>query len=93
MAELAAKTDTERKQTLATTVTNRVAQGRRVESQTDFQAILVHGHRPNHLLHLIVTLCTLGLWGLVWLGIAVLGGEKRETVQIDEWGNIQIQRL
>ena len=35
MPELAEKTDSERKQTLATTVTNRVAQGRRVESQTD----------------------------------------------------------
>ncbi len=93
MGENGTKTDSERKQSLASTVTNMVAQGRRVESQSDFQAVLVRGHRPNHLLHLIVTCFTFGLWAIVWLVLTFAGGEKRETVTVDEYGNVQIQRL
>ncbi|MCY4087643.1 MAG: hypothetical protein OXG37_12385 [Actinomycetia bacterium] len=55
MSEAATKTDSERKQALATAVTNLVAQGRRVESQTDFYAVLVRGHRTNRTAHLIAT--------------------------------------
>jgi hypothetical protein len=52
-------------------------QGWRVESQTDTQAVIVKGHRPNHLLHLILTVLTAGLWGIVWVIVAITGGEKR----------------
>ena len=63
MPDDATKTDSERKQSLAVTVTNLVAQGRRVESQTDFYAVLVKGQRPNRTVHLIATLFTFGFWG------------------------------
>ena len=35
-------------------------QGYRIESQTDFQVVLVKGKRPNHVLHLILTIVTFG---------------------------------
>ena len=93
MPDDATKTDSERKQALATAVTNQVAQGRRVESQADFNAVLVKGHRPNRTVHLIATIFTLGFWGVVWLAIEFFGGEHRETVGVDEYGNVQIQQL
>ena len=64
-----------------------------MESQTDFYAVLVKGQRPNRTVHLIATLFTFGFWGVVWLAIELLGGEKRETVTVNEYGNVQIQRL
>lgn len=90
--DVTTKTAEERKALLASAVANQVRQGWRVESQTDFQAVLVRGQRPNHILHLILTLVTLGLWGFVWLAIAIFGGEKRAVVDIDAYGNTNIQR-
>jgi hypothetical protein len=89
----ARKSADERKEALARAIHTQVAQGARVESQSDFQAILVTGHRPNHLLHFFIGLVTLGIWWLVWIGIALAGGEKRMAVSVDEWGNTNIQRL
>jgi hypothetical protein len=86
------KSPDERKDMLARTLTSEIAQGARVESQADFQAVLVRGHRPNHTLHLILTLVTLGVWGLVWIGVSALGGEKRSMVAVDEFGNVNVQR-
>lgn len=53
-------TDDQRKQALANAVAREVGNGCRVESQTDFQAVVVKGKRPSHLLHLILSLVTLG---------------------------------
>jgi hypothetical protein len=61
------KSTEERKALLARQVQNSVAQGRRVESQGDFRAVLVRRQ-----------------WGM---------REKREVVEVDEYGNVSIQRL
>ena len=73
-------------------VESRVRRGRRVESQTDFQAVLVSGRRVNHILHLLLSLFTLGLWLIVWLLLALFGGERLETVRVDEQGRIHTWR-
>jgi hypothetical protein len=96
MAELAPETtptmtDDKRKATLAQAVSNEVRQGWSVQSQTDFQAVLAKGHRPNHLLHLVLTLITLGLWGIVWALVALIGGEKHRVVNVDAYGNVNRQ--
>ena len=83
----------ERKQILSRQIGSLLSQGRRVESQSDFQAVLLRGHAVNHVLHLIITFVTLGFWGIVWIALVALGGEKRELVQVDEWGNPTIARL
>jgi hypothetical protein len=87
------KSSDERKAILARQIATMVAQGRRVESQSDYQAVLVKGHRPNHVLHLILTIITVGLWGIVWLALVLFGGEKREMVTVDDWGNTAVQKL
>jgi hypothetical protein len=87
------KTADERKEALGRAIHTQVAQGARVESQGDYQGILVTGHRPNHVLHLILGFVTLGLWWIVWLGLAIFGGETRMSVNVDEWGNTNVQKL
>lgn len=79
----------QRKQQLGQVVAQEVARGSRVESQSDFQAVLVKGKPVNHILHLILTVLTCSVWSLVWLALAVLGGEKRKVIAVDDYGHIQ----
>lgn len=66
------------------TVNARVADGWRIESRTPSIAVLVKGRRPNHLLHLILTLLTFGFWLIVWVNIVAWGGERRSTIKVDQ---------
>jgi hypothetical protein len=61
------KSPEERKALLARQIQTSVVQGRRVESQGDFRAVLVRKQ-----------------WG-VW--------DRREVVEVDEYGNLSIQRM
>jgi hypothetical protein len=87
------KSDAERKALLANTLQGQVASGARIESQGDFQAVVVKGHRVNHLLHFLIGLLTLGLWWLVWIVIAITGGEKRQMITVDQFGNVFVQKV
>jgi hypothetical protein len=88
------KTPEERKELLARAIQSQVVQGSRVESQGDYNGVVVKGHRPNHVLHLILTIITGGAWGLfVWLPIVIFGGEKRKMVTVDEFGNTLVQKV
>lgn len=78
----------DRRARLAMAVAQAVNYGARVESQTDTTAVLVRGGRMNHVLHLILTLVTFGLWAIVWLIVALASGEKRQMIRVDEYGNI-----
>jgi len=78
-----------RKSKLDAYVSNCVAHGWRVESHTDYQATLAKGNRTNNVLHLILTIVTLGVWAIVWILVAVLGGEKRQTINVDELGEVR----
>lgn len=78
----------QRRMVLGTAVAGEVANGARVESRSDVDAVLVFGRRPNHTLHLILTLVTAGLWGLVWIPVAVLVRERRVVLQVDPWGRV-----
>lgn len=87
------KSESERKALLANTLQGQVASGGRIESQGDFQAVVVHGHRVNHLLHFFIGLFTLGLWWIVWFFIAIFGGEKRQMINVDQFGNVYVQKV
>jgi hypothetical protein len=78
----------QRSSMIAATILTRTRQGWRVESQSQFGATLVHGRRVNHVLHLILSLVTVGLWVPVWIVLAIVGGEKRQSVFVDEFGHI-----
>lgn len=72
------KSPDERKELLGRTLQGQIAAGYRVESQGDYQAVIIKGKPINNVLHLILTIITAGLWGLfVWLPLAIFGGEKR----------------
>jgi hypothetical protein len=87
------KSSDERKELLARTVTGQLASGARIESQSDYQAVVVRGKPVNHVLHLIITLVTLLLWTPVWIVMAIVGGEKRSVVTVDEYGNGAVQKV
>jgi hypothetical protein len=80
--------DIEHRRNLAQAITREVAGGFRVESQTDAQAILVKGNGVNHVLHLILTLITLGFWSVVWLVLYFVQKPKRLVLSLDEFGNV-----
>ena len=61
------KSSEERKQLLARQLQTLVVAGRRIESQSDFRAVLVRK----------------------WLGIV----PRREVVEVDDYGNITVQRV
>ena len=81
-----------RRAVLAQEIAGRSRRGRRVESQSDFQAILVFGQRVNHILHLLLAAFTAGLWCLVWIFLNA-NGERRELVQVNEWGRVTVTEL
>jgi hypothetical protein len=87
------RTADERKVILSQQLQTAAARGRRIESQSDFQAVLVEGKPVNHTLHAILTIFTCLLWGIVWAVIAATGGETREMVVVDEFGNVLWQKL
>ncbi len=89
----ARKSAEERKQMLAQQIQFATTRGRRVESQMDFQAVLIEGKPVNHTLHAILTIFTCLVWGIVWAVLAATGGEKRELLVVDEYGNVQIQKM
>ncbi|MGH2938467.1 MAG: DUF2510 domain-containing protein [Solirubrobacterales bacterium] len=87
------RTADERKVILSQQLQTAAARGLRIESQSEFQAVLVEGKPVNHVLHAILTIFTCLLWGIVWAIIAATGGEKREMVVVDEFGNVVWQKL
>lgn len=51
--------------------------GWRVESMTADTAVMVTGHRCNHVLHGLLSLFTFGLWLPVWAILAFTESERR----------------
>ena len=87
------RSDAERRALLAQQLQQGAARGLRVESQAEYQAVFVEGQKVNHVLHVIITICTCGLWGIGWLVVALTGGEKRHQLIVDEFGNVHWQNL
>ncbi len=81
-----------RRQRQADAVAREVMRGAKVESDADYQAVLVSGDRVNHLLHFIVGIFTCGWWWIVWIFFALTGGEKRYIVRTDEFGNTRVEK-
>ena len=77
---------------LAREIGRAVRLGWRVEWRSEREALLVSGHRPNHLVHGILTLVT-GVWLVVWIVVALSGGEQRLLVGVDDSGDVYRDRL
>jgi len=78
----------ERKKILKDYVVKQVANGFRVEIQEDYSAVLVFGKNPNHILHLLLSIVTFGLWIFVWIMMIFFYKEKKYLFQIDDYGVI-----
>jgi hypothetical protein len=87
------KTAEERKDALDRQLQQFGAQGWRIENRSDYQATIAKGDRVNNTLHLLLTIFTVGLWGIVWIVLLITGGVKRRMVTIDEFGNAVEQKL
>lgn len=83
-------TTTDRRETLAAVVQRQSEMGWKVISQTETQAQLVKGKPTNHLLHLILSVITIGFWIPVWICVAIFTGEKRRFVNVDAHGRVSI---
>jgi hypothetical protein len=59
-----------------------------VESRSESMAVLVSSKKTNHLLHLVLTLLTCGLWGVAWLAIALTAKTQRVSLAVDQNGAI-----
>ena len=64
------------------------AKGWSVLSQTQTQASLVKGKDTNHVLHLILSVITLGLWIPVWIVVTIAAGKKTRLVTVNEQGSV-----
>jgi hypothetical protein len=83
-----------RKEILAEEITRQLALGnRRLESQSDLSAVIVIGKPVNHILHLLLTLVTVGIWLIPWAIMHNFAGESRELIKVDERGAISVQPL
>lgn len=83
----------DRKAVLDRELMARAASGWRTESRGEFQATVVKGKRPSHLLHLVLSVLTAGVWLIVWLLVGLLGGEKRRMVTVDDDGGVTVQKI
>ena len=63
-----------------------------VETRTWTQAVVVFGKPVNHVLHLLLSVLCCCFWPAVWAGVTPLGGERRTTLAVDQYGNVLSQR-
>lgn len=64
--------------------------GKCLESRVGFSAVVVTPKSTNHVLHLIISLVSGGLWLPVWLVIALKNKDEREILHVDEYGNVTL---
>jgi hypothetical protein len=82
-------THVRRRDTLTSFISKQTNKGWRVQSRSDYEAQLIKGKPTNHLLHLILSIVTLGFWIPVWIGVALFAGQKEWYVTVDEFGNVK----
>ncbi len=83
-------TTEERKTILNQEILKHQTQGKRIESQIEFRVTLVTEKEINHVLHLILSVFTGGLWLLVWALVYFSAKDTRELLQVDEYGGITL---
>jgi hypothetical protein len=46
----------------------------------------------NHALHLLLTICSIGIWAPVWLLITAVSGQRRQILTVDQYGQVSQRR-
>ena len=84
--------DDQAQHTLAHAVEREVRHGWTVRSASPHQVTLSKGGHVSHLLHLILTLLTVGLWLPVWVVVSCTGRARQVVLTVDQDGNV-VRRL
>lgn len=77
-------------------VANHLAEDWRVEYESPQGIVLVKRPRNDGIatvIHLLLTIVTLGLWLPVWIVDATIHRVRRVMLSADPWGRVQIRRL
>lgn len=84
--------DRDRQDRLQQAMNSLAGTGRQITPLGPFQFQVVNpGSQVNHILHLLITLFTCGLWVIVWILLAVSQGEeRRQLVFVDSFGSVWI---
>lgn len=64
--------------------------GGRVVRQESRFAVLAYRRRVSHLAHALLTVLTGGLWGIVWIVMAIARTEDLARLDIDRWGHVWV---
>jgi hypothetical protein len=79
-------TDAERRQALESRIALELTSGGVLESQTAYTAVVIHGKKTNHILHLILSVITAGLWLIVWAVLILTRKQQRVVLSVDDEG-------
>jgi hypothetical protein len=60
----------------------------RVGFQSEDRVVVITGHPVNHVLHLLLTVITGGVWVFVWAYASAVGGEQSRTLTVGKDGAI-----
>jgi len=86
------RSDMERKSILEKQIISYVSRGWRLDTQTDFAAVLSSGKRLNHILHLLLSIVTFGIWIIFWIVMGLTNKIATRTIKVDKFGNTSIDR-
>jgi hypothetical protein len=82
-------TEEGRRAALDRAVAQQLAAGAVLESTTGTTAVLVMGKPVNHILHLILSVLTAGLWLIVWVILILTNHRRRIVLTVGEDGQVQ----
>ena len=68
-------------------------QGKRIVYRGDYQAIVADGTPVNHILHLMLSFFTVGLWAIIWMVDISFHKETKEFVRVDIKGNVTVSEV
>ncbi len=93
MSEKENLTPTERRRLLSQHLAVVEEEGKRVAFRGDYQAIVTDGTPVNHILHLMLSFFTVGLWAVIWMVDISFHKETKEFVRVDIEGNVTVTKI
>ena len=83
--------DARRERLLAQVVDDLTLQGCDVKLKSQFRVVVARRRPVNHFLHLILTVLTVGVWGLIWLIMAIARKDDLTAYEVDRQGHVWLQ--
>jgi hypothetical protein len=78
---------------VAQAIRQKIVQQGRVESRTDYGAVIVYGHACNHVLWLLLSALTCGLFAIGWIIAWSTQFEHRLMLEVDVYGRISTTEI